>query len=69
MKNDIHVPTEKLAEFSAEAEHVCNEIVDGIVINHFRHLGDGNVHYNSSPPKGQSGFVGLEDELSFRLPK
>ena len=36
-------------------------------INAFGHLGDGNVHFNLSPPKGRQDFLGLDNEFSIKL--
>ena len=38
----------------------------GIRINPFGHLGDGNIHYNISPPEGL-GFAGDIGDLSLKL--
>ena len=47
----------------------ADEILDGVRINAFGHLGDGNVHYNLSPPPGQRDFSGLNSEFSVKLGK
>lgn len=38
-----------------------------MTINAFGHLGDGNIHYNLSPPAGRSDFLGLDSEFAFKL--
>jgi FAD/FMN-containing dehydrogenase len=40
-----------------------------VIINPFGHLGDGNVHYNLSPPLGQRDFSGLDSEFAVKLGK
>ena len=57
LKHDLSVPPQLLADFLERAFQVCQTILDGIRINPFGHLGDGNVHYNLSPPIGQKGFA------------
>jgi FAD/FMN-containing dehydrogenase len=67
LKYDISVPPGNLANFLNRANDICGEILQGITINAFGHLGDGNVHYNLSPPKGQQGFLEFDKEFSLRL--
>ncbi|MDC0244863.1 FAD-binding oxidoreductase [Pseudomonadota bacterium] len=67
LKHDISVPPGSLAEFLTIAGEECQEILGGVRINAFGHLGDGNVHYNLSPCPGHQDFLGLESEFSFKL--
>ena len=67
LKHDLSVPPHRLDEFLDRANDKCDEILKGVRINAFGHLGDGNVHYNLSPPKGQRDFSGLGDEFSIKL--
>jgi FAD/FMN-containing dehydrogenase len=67
LKHDLAVPPQLLADFLERASSECNNLLDGVRINPFGHLGDGNVHYNLSPPIGQDGFAGLEEEFALRL--
>jgi FAD/FMN-containing dehydrogenase len=46
---------------------ISGDILPGVRINPFGHLGDGNIHYNLSPPEGRSGFENKADELSEAL--
>lgn len=55
LKHDISVPPGRIADFIAAAGDCCVAHENGIRINPFGHLGDGNIHYNLSPPDGQ-GF-------------
>lgn len=50
--HDISVPVSKIPEFIDRAGKAVREIAD-LRINCFGHLGDGNLHYNAYPPKGQ----------------
>jgi len=63
LKHDISIPPARLAEYLDCAEEICSAILPGIRIDPFGHLGDGNVHFNLSPPLGASGFTGKDEEL------
>ncbi|QBY00216.1 FAD-binding oxidoreductase [Rhodophyticola sp. CCM32] len=67
IKHDISVPVAKVAPFIAEMGGILEQLLPGIHINPFGHLGDGNIHYNLSPPKGQSDFGDLKDTLSANI--
>jgi FAD/FMN-containing dehydrogenase len=54
----------RLASFVAAASTAAEAVLPGVRINPFGHLGDGNVHFNLSPPAGQSDFTGREALLS-----
>lgn len=55
LKHDISVPPGRIADFITAAGNVCEAAQKGIRINPFGHLGDGNIHYNLTPPQGE-GF-------------
>ena len=40
-----------------------------VKINSFGHIGDGNIHYNLSPPEGQKSFNNMEKEFAYELGK
>ncbi|MFK0689393.1 FAD-binding oxidoreductase [Mesorhizobium sp. IMUNJ 23033] len=67
LKHDISVPPGKIAEFVEAGEAACSKILPGVRINPFGHLGDGNIHYNLSPPEGQSDFADKALELGQAL--
>ena len=67
LKHDLSVPPGQLVEFLDRANNECSKILDGVRVNAFGHLGDGNVHYNLSPPLGQADFSELDSEFSLRL--
>lgn len=69
LKHDISVPPGGLANFLKLAEEICASVLPGVRINPFGHLGDGNVHYNLSPPSGRHDFAELETEFAIRLGK
>ena len=67
LKHDISVPPSSIGEFLKAADKQCYELLGGVRINAFGHLGDGNVHYNISPPKGQKDFSGQENEIATKI--
>ena len=67
LKHDLSVPPGRLDEFLNRASAECLELLRGVIINPFGHLGDGNVHYNLSPPEGRRDFSGLDSELTLKL--
>ena len=67
LKHDLSVPPCQLVDFLDRANNECSKILDGVRINAFGHLGDGNVHYNLSPPLGRRDFLGLDSEFASRL--
>lgn len=67
IKNDLSVPPGRLGEFLARAQVICDNILPGLTINPFGHMGDGNVHYNLSPPREISDFAGRDDEIVLAL--
>lgn len=67
LKHDLSVPPGRLDEFLSRASAECLELLHGVIINPFGHLGDGNVHYNLSPPEGRRDFSGLESDLTLKL--
>ncbi len=64
--HDISLPLSGLPDFVRETAPLVQAIAPGVRINAFGHLGDGNLHYNAFPPKGQSAkdFRHLAEEIS-----
>ncbi|RWA60538.1 FAD-binding oxidoreductase [Mesorhizobium sp.] len=58
LKHDISVPPGAIARFIEAGARICQDILPGVRINPFGHLGDGNIHYNLSPPEGRADFDG-----------
>ncbi|MGE5160486.1 MAG: FAD-binding oxidoreductase [Betaproteobacteria bacterium] len=54
IKHDIAVPISAIARFVAETNALLARQLPGIRMVIFGHLGDGNLHYNVSPPVGAS---------------
>ena len=67
LKHDIAVPTMLISTFLVEGQALCQQILPGLRINPFGHLADGNIHYNLSPPLGQSDFSGKAADITLSL--
>ena len=67
LKHDISVPPARIAEFVDRGEALCNAALPGVRIIPFGHLGDGNIHYNLTPPEGRADFAGQDAALANAL--
>ncbi|MBP0599299.1 FAD-binding oxidoreductase [Herbaspirillum sp. LeCh32-8] len=52
IKHDISVPISRIAEFIDITDQLVQQTSPGCRMVTFGHLGDGNLHYNVSPPAG-----------------
>ena len=52
IKHDISLPVSRVAEFLARCKRELDGAMPGVRYVTFGHLGDGNLHYNLSPPAG-----------------
>jgi len=52
IKHDVSIPISRIAEFIAATDAELLRAYPGIRMVTFGHLGDGNLHYNVSPPEG-----------------
>jgi FAD/FMN-containing dehydrogenase len=50
IKHDVSVPVSRVAEFITHADAILHKAYPGIRIVAFGHMGDGNIHYNTSMP-------------------
>ena len=55
IKHDISVTTSELPRFIEEASAMLDKLAPGARIVSYGHLGDGNLHFNLSPPIGNDG--------------
>ncbi len=62
-KHDISVPVSRIAEFIDISGRDAHAILPGSRICAFGHLGDGNIHFNYSPPAGAPSLT-INPELS-----
>ena len=66
IKHDVSLPIARLAEFVAAAERHLADLAPGARVVGYGHVGDGNLHFNLSPPRGtargsaaEAAFVAL----------
>ena len=62
IKHDISVPISRIGEFIMATDTLLLEAFPNCRLVTFGHLGDGNLHYNVSPPTGQNGDALLEHQ-------
>lgn len=60
IKNDLSIPISRVTDFIAKADAICESVVPGIRPMTFGHIGDGNLHYNLTQPKGMDGQAFLD---------
>ena len=63
-KHDVSLAAEHWQEFVERCGAKLERAFPGIRPVIFGHLGDGNLHYNFSPPKGMSSPEGIRDEVA-----
>jgi FAD/FMN-containing dehydrogenase len=59
IKHDVSVPVSKVADFIVQASDAVSARLPGIRPLAFGHVGDGNIHFNLSQPKGANTKVFL----------
>ena len=52
IKTDISVPVSLMPDFIEQASKAVEDLIPGVRIVAFGHIGDGNVHFNPSQPVG-----------------
>ena len=62
IKHDISLPISQIADFIESTDAALAAAFFGQRLVVFGHLGDGNLHYNVSPPAGQ---IGVEQVAAF----
>ncbi|RIK96611.1 MAG: hydroxyacid dehydrogenase [Burkholderiales bacterium] len=55
VKHDVSVPISSIGDFVEQTNAAMQRAFPGIRMVVFGHLGDGNLHYNVSPPADRSG--------------
>ena len=65
IKHDVSVPVSKIPQFLEEATAAVLRTVPGARPVSFGHIGDGNIHFNFSAPKGgdESAFLARWDDV------
>ncbi|WP_420993749.1 FAD-binding oxidoreductase [Cupriavidus sp. 30B13] len=61
VKHDIAVPISRIADFIDTTDALIQQAFPGARMVTFGHLGDGNLHYNVSPPAGQNHDAFLDN--------
>ena len=66
IKHDVSVPISRIADFIRETDALLQQAFPSCRMVTFGHLGDGNLHYNVSPPEGKSpdAFLAHQDEIN-----
>jgi len=62
IKHDIAIPISRIAEFIESTDTLLQTNFPGCRMVTFGHLGDGNLHYNVSPPEHSSDLAFLEKQ-------
>jgi FAD/FMN-containing dehydrogenase len=63
LKHDVSLPLDRLVEFEARGQKLIADLVPGGRSIGYGHAGDGNLHYNVSPPEGT--LAGSAEEKAF----
>jgi FAD/FMN-containing dehydrogenase len=66
IKHDIAVPISRVADFIETTDTLLQDAFPGARMVTFGHLGDGNLHYNVSPPVGvdHDQFLSHQDAIN-----
>ena len=66
IKHDVSVPVQNIPEFLARGCAAVQAMIPGVRPVPFGHIGDGNIHFNFSVPRGGDGreFLARWDEVS-----
>lgn len=66
LKHDVSVPVDSIPEFIARGTAAVEAAVPGARPVPFGHVGDGNIHFNISVPKGgdNNAFLARRDEIA-----
>lgn len=67
IKHDISLPISRIAEFIADTDALLQQHFPGCRNVTFGHLGDGNLHYNVSPPEGVAAERFIEQQAAINL--
>ncbi|WP_428852819.1 FAD-binding oxidoreductase [Imbroritus primus] len=64
IKHDVSVPISRIADFIEATDAALADAFPGLRMVTFGHLGDGNLHYNVSPPEGTDYDAFLVNQAS-----
>jgi FAD/FMN-containing dehydrogenase len=51
IKHDISIPVSRIPEFCRQTDALLQQLIPGVRLVNFGHLGDGNLHYNVQAPE------------------
>lgn len=66
IKHDVSVPISRIGDFIRSTDEQLAHVFPGCRMVTFGHLGDGNLHYNVSPPEHESpdAFIAQQAEIN-----
>jgi D-lactate dehydrogenase (cytochrome) len=66
VKHDVSVPISRIGDFIRDTDRLLQQNFPGCRMVSFGHLGDGNLHYNVSPPENASGdaFIAQQEAVN-----
>lgn len=66
IKHDISLPVSRIPEFISATDALLQKAFPGCRMVCFGHLGDGNLHYNVSPPEGvdDTDFIARQEDVN-----
>ena len=66
IKHDVSVPISRIADFIRETDALLQQTFPGCRMVTFGHLGDGNLHYNVSPPATEQpdAFIARQSDIN-----
>lgn len=67
IKHDISVPISRIAEFIEVTDKLVQQASPACRMVTFGHLGDGNLHYNVSPPEGVADTEFIRQQHAINL--
>lgn len=70
IKHDVSVPVAAVPDFMDKADHAVMQAMPNARIVAFGHMGDGNIHYNISQPKGadlQASWQGAMKSMNWSM--
>ncbi|MDH3475314.1 MAG: FAD-binding oxidoreductase [Rhodospirillales bacterium] len=69
IKHDVSVPVSRVPEFLERATVLAERVLPGVRVAPFGHLGDGNIHFNLTQPKGTDAqdFLRHSEEITRRV--
>ena len=59
--SDTSVPLAKIGDFISGCHDAIDQIVPGLRVNSYGHIGDGNIHHNVFPPEGTTKVEFVKD--------